>query len=669
MNLLALDFEYRKTHLAKFDLVACSLTDGHSVRALWLHNDVTAQQKLKQFLLKHRDTHTLLAFNVDAEGRSLISLGLNPIKFKWIDLQAEWKMLTNHNDKLGYGKQFIDGIFKTTTRKQYGVEDGMPHDKAPVNLLGCTYKLLGKGSKEDYDHKEAMRDLIINTVGGFNASQREKILEYCKGDILDLHDIYEAQMRHYKTLLNRKELEELPAQQLYRGETVARAALISSIGYPVDPVKIMNFTNNIPHIIKECQEDINSLFPGTFNWNKKEDRYSVNTKKVKEWIEGSKYKSKWPRTPTKDFSLSLDAFEEFFSWRHEYPRDNFFAQFLRWLRLNQSLNGFRPKGANAKNKSTFFSYYDGERAHPYLNAYGAQSARYQPKATGFIHLKAAWMRSLVEPKPGRAICGIDYSSEEFILAALMSKDANMIKAYESGDVYLYFAKLAGAVPWDGTKKEYKKERDKFKSTTLGISYQMGAESLANKLTADTGEPHTIEDGYEMINLFANAYPDYHEWIEDNEHYYCETDKLKLPDGWYMFGDNDNRRSVGNMPIQGMGSCILRKAIQLAQDAGLTVILPLHDALYIEFDSDDLSAVDKLEACMREAFAFYFKGETKAIAWSRIRLDADIWSPDYSEGEFKTPGGIIGKKSKIYVDERSGNDFERFSKYFGVTNGQ
>lgn len=665
MNLLALDFEYRKTHQARFDLVACSVTDGHFTKAIWLHNDVTAQLKLKNFLLKYRDTHTLLAFNVDAEGRSLISLGLNPIKFKWIDLQAEWKMLTNHNDTLGYGKQFIDGVFKTTTRKTWGEDDGRPHDKAPVNLLGCTYKLLGKGSEEDYEYKEAMRDLIINTVGGFNASQREKILEYCTGDILDLHAIYEAQMKHYKTLLNRKEMERLPEQQLFRGETVARAALISSIGYPVDPIKVRNFTNNIPHIIKTCQEDINSLFPETFRWNKKENRYSVNTKKVKEHIQKSKYVNKWARTDKKDLSLSLDAFEEFFSWRHDFPRDNFFAQFLRWLKLNQSLNGFRPKGANAKNKATFFSYYDGQRAHPYLNAYGAQSARYQPKATGFIHLKAAWMRSLVEPLPGKAICGIDYSSEEFILAALMSKDVNMIKAYESGDVYLYFAKLAGAVPWDGKKSDYKKERDKFKSTTLGISYQMGAESLANKLTADTGAVHTTGDGYEMINLFADAYPDYHAWIEENEHRYCEDDKLMLPDGWYMFGSNDNRRSVGNMPIQGMGSCILRRAIQLAQDAGLTVILPLHDALYIEFDSDDLSAVDTLEKCMRDAFAWYFKGETREKAHKMIRLDADIWSPDYEVGEFETPGGIKGKKSPIYIDERSGNEYKTFSKYFGV----
>ena len=56
---------------------------------------------------------------------------------------------------------------------------------------------------------------------------------------------------------------------------------------------------------------------------------------------------------------------------------------------------------------------------------------------------------------------------------------------------------------------------------------------------------------------------------------------------------------------------------------------------------------------------------KELAHKLIRLDADIWGPDYSEGEFTTPGGIKGKKSPIYIDERSGKEYETFKKYFKV----
>mgnify|MGYP003667017588 FL=1 len=316
-----------------------------------------------------------------------------------------------------------------------------------------------------------------------------------------------------------------------------------------------------------------------------------------------------------------------------------------------------------KNKSTFFDSLgkDG-RVRCYLNPYGSSTGRFQAGSTGFIPLKAAWMRSLIEPAPGKAICGIDYGSQEFLIAALVSGDKNMLEAYKSGDVYLYFAKLAGAVPWDGKKSDYKVERDVFKATTLGISYSMGSAALARKLTDDTGKPHTQKDAQDLINKFMQAYPKYAEWIEEIRFDYSMRGYNKLPDGFLAFGDNGNKRSVSNHPIQGFGSCILRKAIQLCQDRGLKVIFPLHDAAYNEFPSFKLEDIDTFAECMREAFIFYFEDKEAA---NLIRLDINIWSPDYEDGDFTTPGGLEGKMQKIYIDDRSISEYNKFKKYMEV----
>ena len=61
----------------------------------------------------------------------------------------------------------------------------------------------------------------------------------------------------------------------------------AAIGYPVVKNKVVNFTKNIPNIIRDLQEDINSQFPDMNLFrktSKKAEKLSFNTKIVKAWI-------------------------------------------------------------------------------------------------------------------------------------------------------------------------------------------------------------------------------------------------------------------------------------------------------------------------------------------------------------------------------------------------
>ncbi len=696
-KLVPIDFEYNTTNEMRLNLVSCSLSTQDPGfpepvnEEYWLYNCNTGKEVLKRRILMLRNAgYTFVAFNVTAEAHAFISLGIDPTKCKWLDLQQEFKMLTNHWHKWMYGKQLIDGREVKTFPPSYGEEKTVSNAKPPRNLAGCLYKLLD--IKIDTDHKNEMRDIIISNDPEKIEANKQQIIEYCTSDIVHLVPAWKVIKEEYKEYFRKawkytktemkamglsyeeNEPNDIKPEEVYlRGEAAARTAMMMALGYPVNVAKVKAFAGSVKTLLKDLCEDINSQFPDDikfFKWNNREQRYSMYQKPLKQWIADSPYAEKWLMTkpsktkPEGDFSLSLDAWEKHFSFRHDYPRENVGAQMLRYLKTRQSLNGFLPKSKNAKNKETFFDSLgkDG-RVRAYLNPYGAQSARFQPKATGFIPLKAAWMRSLIEPLPGKAICGIDYGSQEFLIAALVAGDKNMIEAYKSGDVYLYFAKLAGAVPWEGKKEDYKSERNVFKSTTLGISYSMGAAALAQKLTDDTGKPHTKKDAEDLISKFMKAYPDYADWIEHIRFDYAKRRYHKLPDGWIIFGDNDNARSISNVPIQGFGSCILRKAIQLCQDRGLKVIFPLHDALYIEYDSNKPEQVDLFAKCMAEAFGFYF--EDPRLAEELIRLDADVWSPDYEDGELVTPGGLKCKMQKVYVDERAVNEYEKFKKYMEV----
>lgn len=122
-----------------------------------------------------------------------------------------------------------------------------------------------------------------------------------------------------------------------------------------------------------------------------------------------------------------------------------------------------------------------------------------------------------------------------------------------------------------------------------------------------------------------------------------------------------------MPIQGFGSSILRKAIQLAQDKGLKVIIPLHDALYIEgkveTHKEDL---ETLIECMREAFAFYFKDDMRSKAYELIKFDAVQWGPNMCDGlDYHLDDGTPVKVQEVYIDPRAKKEYERFKKYMEI----
>jgi DNA polymerase I len=329
------------------------------------------------------------------------------------------------------------------------------------------------------------------------------------------------------------------------------------------------------------------------------------------------------------------------------------------------MSGFRaPKNPTSTTQYLIDFVGSDDRCRAYLNPYGSQTGRYQPKATQFIFLKSAWTRGIVQPTPGKVIVGIDYGSQEFLLQGLLGKDKAMLKAYQSGDVYLYFAKLAGAVPWEGTKKEYPEERNLFKAVTLAMGYGMGVPALAMTLSQRLGREVLEVEAKEYKDLFQTTYPDYADFAHNLKYVdYPQDEMLRVKDGWTMFGDNMNSLSVGNFPLQGAGAVIARKAIALCQDAGLNVIFPLHDALYVELDIGDWDKIDLICEKMIEACAAAFEEPLDTIAKELIRLDIDVWGPELEEGEMTTPMGNNCTIKKIYIDPRGKAEYEKYSKYF------
>ncbi len=677
-QILYTDFEFNQITEPKLNMVSSVTYDPVSKKVFkwWLHNDPAEVKKLCAYIKKF---NTVVGFSCVAEARSFLSMNLLPLSFEWIDLFFEYRCLTNHNDALQWGDQLVDGKVRKVhkPRPKWQREEGevAKSFRATHSLAEATYKLTGK--IRDTEHKTKMRNLIISNPKSFSKEEREAILNYNAEDVLVLEEMYNKTIELFLTMDKALTREEYLTEAKSRGRYAALTAIMEQKGYPIDVEKTRNFSKQVGSIIYDCQRDINNLFPDIvpFKWNKKEGRFSWDQSRTREWIKtlDEKIVSNWILTDggkkkIKELSLSLEAWQKFFDYKHDYPTDNFGAQIVRYLKLKQTLFGFVP--TTNKDKKTFWDSVGSDgRVRPYLNPFGSQSSRSQPGSTGFMFLKPAWMRALVVPAKGYAMAGVDYGSQEFFISALLSGDQGMIDSYLSGDVYLAFAKLAGMVPPDGTKDKYKKERDLCKATVLGISYLMSKYGLAIKLTNDTGEEWSEDEAQDMIDIFYDAYPilkDFQDWIVE---VYQDQGCWKLPCGWYLWGDNENFRSVSNCPVQGFGASVMRKAVDLATQRGLYVPFTLHDAVYIEYKVGEEHKIKILHDCMREAFRYYVEENYPEdrqkfgdIA-DKIKLDPFAWSLDYEKDSEIVVEDLTIPASNIYIDERSINDYLLFSKYF------
>ena len=111
MKLVNIDFEFNTPSEKYLNLVCCSLQlieDGchKDIERFWLFN---GEEHTKGVLCDHLINlnelgYIFLSYGVGAEARSFISLGLDPMDFKWIDLYAEWRMARYNNNNFEYGR-------------------------------------------------------------------------------------------------------------------------------------------------------------------------------------------------------------------------------------------------------------------------------------------------------------------------------------------------------------------------------------------------------------------------------------------------------------------------------------------------------------------------------------------------------------------------------------
>jgi DNA polymerase I len=405
--------------------------------------------------------------------------------------------------------------------------------------------------------KDVMRDLIIHGTE-WTASEQREILDYCASDVVAL-----------TALLPRMRLDHLP-QALLRGRYTAAVARMEHAGVPIDCELLGALQGSWEDIKMRLVETVDRDF-GVYEGT------SFRSARFEAWLKQNGIP--WPRRPSGALCLDDDAFRS--QAKHHSTINS-----LHELRstLGQLKLHALAVGSDGRNRCL-------------LSPFQAATGRNLPSNSKFVFGPARWLRGLIKPPPGLGLAYVDWSCQEIVIAAALSGDGRLAEAYRSGDPYLGFAKQAGLVPPDATKKSHKAERDRCKAVVLGVGYGLGAESLAVSL----GIPPI--EARQLLALHRDTYPDYWRWVRQVIDDAILTRRQRTMFGWHRWLFDLNPRAAQNFPMQSHGAEMMRLAAIASTEAGIEVCCPVHDAFLIAAPAERLDQdVARMQELMSKAGA-------------------------------------------------------------------
>jgi DNA polymerase family A len=448
--------------------------------------------------------------------------------------------------------------------------------------------------------KDDMRLLILRG-GPWSEKERKDILDYCESDVTPLERLLPAMLPAI----------DLP-RALLRGRYMAAAAAMEWHGVPIDVQALELLRKHWTDIQDALIADIDSAFGVYDGRTFKADRFEKLLVRLG---------IPWARLESGRLDLSDDTFREAAkAWPIISP--------LRELR--SALSDLRLSdlavGRDGRNRTI-------------LSAFRSRTGRNQPSNSKFIFGPSVWLRGLVKPPPDHGLAYVDWSVQEFAIAAKLSGDAAMLAAYESGDPYLAFGKQIGALPTDANKVSHADARQLFKQVVLGIGYGMEAETLARRI----GRPTIV--ARDLIRAHHETYRTSWRWSDAAVDCAMLHGKINTVFGWHLhIGENSNPRSLRNFPMQANGAEMLRIACCLATERGVEVCAPVHDAVLICAPLDRLDAdIEQMRGTMAEASRAVLDG-------FEIRTDAK--SVKYPDRFMDERGRVMWQKVTGLVDRRA-----------------
>jgi DNA polymerase-1 len=488
------------------------------------------------------DRSLFVAYYASAETACHIALGW-PMPRRILDLCAELKTILNGR------RAVMDDYLKARAIGR-------------AQLLGALYHFGLFDVAIRAAEKKEMQQLAIRG-GPYSNDEREALLNYNESDVIALEALLPAMLPSIKHF----------GQALLRGRYAGHLGHLEYYGIPLDGPLFERLRDNWTEIVDRLIASESHRFDVL-------KRRDVDGEKFEAWLnrQGITY---WPTTPSGKLATDSDTLKDMAKlYGGEVNELREFLGAVRQTRLFENLRVGRD-GRNRFLKTPF----------------GGKTGRDQPSSSRSIFGGSVWVRSLIRAPEGRSIAYCDFAGQEYAIAAYFSRDAKMIDDYCAGDCYLGFAKRVRIVPADATKATHGAIRSKLKvALGLGAIYGAGSETVANAGQMSKSEAQRY------LALHRATYVDFWQWRQCVIHHAGLHNEMVTPFGWRFWVDEGvTPTTAGNWPMQSAAADMLRIAVCLILEAGVSVIGSLHDAVMIEAPIDEMDqAIAVTVAKMEEA---------------------------------------------------------------------
>ena len=315
----------------------------------------------------------------------------------------------------------------------------------------------------------------------------------------------------------------------------------------------------------------------------------------------------WPRTETGKLATDSHVFADFSYLEIVKP----FSKFQKVTKLT---------GTYGKSLAELINECTG-RLHARYNLCGARTGRLScskpnlqqaPRDTEF--------RSLFIAADGKRLIRADFNQIEIRVAAELSRDEQMLRAYREGiDIH---ALTASQVANKKITEVSKEDRQMAKAVNFGFMFGLGAKKFAHYAKKSYGVEVTQDQAHDAVDAFRNTYSGYREWQIHQSTEAAQTMTVRTPCGKLRKLNTDNCYGASmNTPVQGgAAECMLYALVYLyhallaVPELQAKIVNCVHDEIIVECDEAKVELTKQIvENSMIEGFLSVFpEGITRGL---------------------------------------------------------